>query len=816
MRRDAARPDASAPSSDGMRDAAAGILFPRLFLDRSAGLNGDPRHRAFLKSSFVMPTSSLSRASDTSDLERLAEAIKLAVERLRAQAESVRERMDSDVQIKRVRDQLAGVEEALTRLKAYLPLDPAEIRVRMQEGRRERNAIRAELAELRESYLRKQQRMLGDVRNAERLLRNYRRAKTEQQQLEALLPTVELTDVLSFFSPVELDLLRELRARRETLKDAPPQGVAAEEEPDLETLFAPYLPKPSPLTFAEEDKDIVTRLARGEFASQTAQKLNRMAQEVSLLGGFEVLLGLQSVRNVVEYPHQINTVRQVLRRFHGRALLCDEAGLGKTIEAGLVLKEYLVRGLVRKVLILTPPALVSQWREEMSGKLGLEFITPDSPEFKRAGADAWTRFNRVIASLTTATRSPQCERITAQEYDLLVVDEAHHVTNRASQAWKFVNRLREKYLLLLTATPVQNDLDELYNLIVLLKPGQLKTPAEFRRRFVARDNGRRPRDRMRLRELLMDVMIRTTRAQANLLLPPRHARTERIRLSGEEADLYRAVTRFVREHYAAGRQRFPAQTLQAEVGSSPQAVASTLAALAGKEGAAKAELAALHEQALAVTTPVKENALVRLLQQDPQKLIVFTKYRETQARLVTVLRAADIPVARFDGSLTAAEKDAELTRFATDTQVLVSTDVGSGGRNLQFCRALVNYDLPWNPVRLEQRVGPIQRIGQTEPVLIISFSVTGTIESHILRILTDKVRLFELVAGEMSMILGNLDSEREFEDLALEAWLAAEDETAAQQRFDELGRRLMEARKRYLETKEYDEHLFGDEFAPDE
>jgi len=125
---------------------------------------------------------------------------------------------------------------------------------------------------------------------------------------------------------------------------------------------------------------------------------------------------------------------------------------------------------------------------------------------------------------------------------LIIVDEAHHLKNRASVTWKFVNELQRKYILLLTATPVENNLDELYNLTTLLKPGQLKTPREFRKQFVERGDPRLPKNRGQLRELLGDVMVRHTRAQVNLRLPPRQAHTIRLTLSPDESAFYEAVS----------------------------------------------------------------------------------------------------------------------------------------------------------------------------------------------------------------------------------------------------------------------------------
>lgn len=143
------------------------------------------------------------------------------------------------------------------------------------------------------------------------------------------------------------------------------------------------------------------------------------------------------------------------RRFHGRGLLADEVGLGKTIEAGLVLKEYLLRQMVDRVLILTPPGLVEQWQEELASKYNLSnFITSSDPEFRARGSQAWEEFPRVIASLATARRPEHRKAITDLQYDLVIVDEAHHLKNRTSASWQLVNELQKKYILLLTATPM--------------------------------------------------------------------------------------------------------------------------------------------------------------------------------------------------------------------------------------------------------------------------------------------------------------------------------------------------------------------------
>jgi superfamily II DNA or RNA helicase len=667
----------------------------------------------------------------------------------------------------------------------------------------------------------------------------------QPQHLRALLALVE--ELGRPLSETDIQTLKEARAcvrRLETDRDAhrvrsgtapavpiaaaggkagTPFGAPASDavEPDSELLDR-YLPPPSELEFEPEDRGVLERFARRRYDPPENYRLNQAAVRLSLLSGFEVLLCTPLLRGVEQHAFQINTARQVMRAMRGRALLCDEVGLGKTVEAGLVLKEYAVRGLARTVLILTPPSLVSQWREEMRDKFQIEFTTLDEPEFRRQGPAAWERCERVIASIHTAKASRHSEAIRRVAYDLIIVDEAHHLRNRGSLSWKFVNQLKSKYLLLLTATPAQNDLDELYNLITLLRPGQLRSPAEFRREFVERNDPRRPRNRTKLRELLMDVMVRNTRSQVSLALPPRHAATLRIALSPAERALYDGVTRLVRASYPRGADahggRAMAQTLQAEAGSSVDAVRATLERMSRRSpaGDRRAELDAVLELAGRVETSSKAHALVDLVSHQlglNEKVLVFTKYLETQAFLARELDRAGIAAARFNGTLSSAEKDAEIAAFARDRRILLSTDVGSEGRNLQFCHSIVNYDLPWNPMRIEQRVGRVHRIGQTEPVRIFNLAAPETIEDHILEVLDSKINMFELVVGEVGEILGNLEDEREFEDIVLDLWAGADSDQAARARFAELGDRLVGARHRYQESKAYDETLFGQDFA---
>jgi SNF2 family DNA or RNA helicase len=533
------------------------------------------------------------------------------------------------------------------------------------------------------------------------------------------------------------------------------------------------------------------------------------------------------------FDYQVRAAQTALRRFRGRGLLCDEVGLGKTIEAGLVLKEYLVRGMIRRVLVLTPPGLVEQWREELAAKFGLSgFVTHRDDAFRTAGSQAWKQFPHVIASLATARQARHQAAIAEIVYDLVIVDEAHHLRNRTSVSWKFVNALQKKYILFLTATPVQNNLDELYNLITILKPGQLKTPREFHRQFVAGGGDPRlPKNRSRLRELLADVMVRHARGQVSVKLPPRRAHTLRLDLSSEELALYRDVSAVVRSLVApaagdgraraglSGAHSLTLRTLQREVGSSPAAARPTLVRLAADERLAdqRDQLLELAERAGRVDRWAKARALEQLLPAllaDPaERVILFTHFRATLAQLAGRMDALDIDYSVYHGALSASQKAEAMEQFQQRARVLLSTEAAGEGRNLQFCHTMVNFDLPWNPMRIEQRVGRLHRIGQTRPVEIYNLSSRGTIEDYLLDILDRKINIFELVIGEMDMILGHLSEERDFEDLLMDVWTRSRNEAEVEQGMAELGAALVKARLAYQQTKAYDEALFGEDFA---
>lgn len=531
---------------------------------------------------------------------------------------------------------------------------------------------------------------------------------------------------------------------------------------------------------------------------------------VRLQRGFDELISLTDVQDVEHFWYQLETVRRILRDFRGRVLLADEVGLGKTIEACLALKEYWVRGLVRRALILTPSSLVGQWIEELSAKFRLQAAAAEPGRYADDAEAFWTSHPIIVASLTVARQPANRAILTRMEYDLVIVDEAHRLKRRGTAAWQLVNDIKKRFLFLLSATPVGNDLTELYNLILLLRPGMLSTEARFRHDYGRLDALQEPARREKLRTLLREVMVRNTRAHIDMRLPRRLAATIIVEPSDEEAAYLADVSAWIRERYTrvSGLDRLTLMTLQRQAGSSGAALAQGLQ----RAGADAGRIRRAQGTPGHAGMTAKLEALVDLLQRSSDKAIVFTEFVATLDEVRAALETAGFYAVSFHGGLRSAEKDEAIAAFASDARVLVSTQVGAEGRNLQFCRTVVNYDLPWNPAAIEQRVGRVHRIGQIRDVYVFNLCLRGSIEEQILRVLHEKINLFELVAGEMEMILGELDEEQDFASLVMDLWVSSATADERERAFGVLGERLTAARQRYRDTRALDHAVFREDY----
>ncbi|MGH7643094.1 MAG: DEAD/DEAH box helicase [Candidatus Dormibacteria bacterium] len=571
------------------------------------------------------------------------------------------------------------------------------------------------------------------------------------------------------------------------------------------------LGRTTPLGGAEADREILDLyrplLDRLEPQSPPSAQTSRLIDEalaVSARPGFETMISLPRLR-FSPFAYQLRAAEDALRKMRGRAILADEVGLGKTIEAGLVLSELRQRGLAAKILVLTPTGLVEQWREELDRKFALP------SQVLRHGA--WVRprgpgqIPIMIAPLALARRNPLRGTLVDAPWDLVIADEAHHLKNPQSASARLVRELRTRYLLLLTATPVENRLEDLFQLVSLVRPGHMGTPREFRRQHGAATGSESARNLVLLQRRSREVMVRHRRSEVALMLPRRLAETHRILPAAEERSLYDRVSDRVRERgrTATSSEALALRSIQRAAGSSPAALAASLEAPGWHDLAA---------EAAAISTTEKARALMEMLLHHLQlgeKVVVFTAFRHTLNFLAAVSGSLAIPSTIYHGSLSRNAKEDAIRSFAAELPVLLTTEAGGEGRNLQFCHVMINFDLPWNPMRIEQRLGRIHRIGQGHEVVLANLVNAGSIEDRILGVLERRINLFELVVGELDMILGRITDEFDFESSVFRAHVESAHMAEFDGRMELLGEQLARAREGYLESRARTDALVGEE-----
>jgi SNF2 family DNA or RNA helicase len=599
-----------------------------------------------------------------------------------------------------------------------------------------------------------------------------------------------------------------------------------------------------------KNKLILFNLENGIYDSLKSFDLHKKAIELSVIDSFDKLASLSNVK-VDLYPHQIDTAYTIINKMKLSALLADEVGLGKTIEAGIIIKELILRGLVKKVLILVPASLTTQWQEEMKVKFNEDFIRKE--EF--TGNGFWERFDKIICSIDTAKQPENAKNIKNIDWDLILIDEAHKLKNEKTLNFKFVEKIPKKYFFMLTATPMQNNLKELYNMFTLLKPGLLGTYSQFQSKFM--EDLRTPSHYKELQALLKEVMIRNRRVDIDIKFPERIVKNISFELSKEEMELYKELEKFIRAHYSTGVM-LVLMILQRVATSSSFAINSTLKRMlytiengidinvlekqllseseddisdieivkerlqrikekaeAKKKKAEKIWdtewLKRLIEQSSKIKVNTKGNKLLEYINTylKNEKILVFTSFRKTQDYLYKLFSEAMYKCTKFNGSMNWVDKDKAVEEFRGDTQILISTEAGGEGRNLQFSHVMINYDLPWNPMRVEQRIGRIHRLKQEHDVLIINFSSKDTIEEYILKLLYEKIKLFQLVIGELDTIMSNVvDTPASFEKTIMDIVIKSKDEREMKERFEKLQLDFEKGKKLYEEIRNFDSRTF--------
>ena len=304
-------------------------------------------------------------------------------------------------------------------------------------------------------------------------------------------------------------------------------------------------------------------------------------------------------------------------------------------------------------------------------------------------------------------------------------------------------------------------------------------------------------------------MVRNTRSVVDVKLPKRFASTITVQPQAKKLELYEAINRYLRQQ-SGDIDKLTRNNLLMRVGSSPIALTETIKGLQKRFD--HDELAFLLKRASGIRDPQKAKQLVDLLQKSTQKTLVFINYSATMSYLSKYLDKHNIPHTCFRGSMTLKAKDAAIEDFRKSVPVMLASETGGEGRNLQFANTIINYDLPWNPMKIEQRIGRLHRIGQTQDVFIFNLAIARSIEAYILQILHDKINMFELVVGEIETILGNMGDEFDFGETVIDLWLKNEKPSKLDSAFGNLGQQLLDAKHSYQEIQEFDEQLFGDEF----
>ncbi len=528
--------------------------------------------------------------------------------------------------------------------------------------------------------------------------------------------------------------------------------------------------------------------------------------------------------SVIPLPHQLYALWRAVSGNRVRYLLADEVGLGKTIEAGLIMRELKLRGLVKRTLVIAPKGLVNQWVSEMRFHFGETFrlvlpedigtlkriLPPPQGEEKNRPqtgeacyGNAWALFPQVVVPMDAvkplerrrgwsdaqidAYNQDRFEDLITAGWDLVIVDEAHRLGGSTDQVARFKlgQGLAEAapYVLLLSATPHQGKSDAFHRLMSLLDEREFPDPESV------------------TSERIQSYVIRTEKraavdAEGKPLFKPRRTQLAPIAWEAphqEQQALYEAVTSYVREGYnqAVKEKRnyigFLMCLMQRLVVSSTRAIRTALekrlqvlaepeeqlslfpldnaeewADLDGQEQAEivlqsriralrneRAEiqmLLELAERCEQVSPDAKAEALIEWIYRlqseegEPElKVLVFTEFVPTQEMLRQFLSDRGFSVACLNGSMDMDERKRVQESFAGEVRILISTEAGGEGLNLQFCHVVINYDIPWNPMRLEQRIGRVDRIGQTKPVRAINFVFQDSVEYRVLEVLEQKL-----------------------------------------------------------------------------
>lgn len=538
--------------------------------------------------------------------------------------------------------------------------------------------------------------------------------------------------------------------------------------------------------------------------------------------------------NIIPLPHQIYALKRALSNNRVRYLLSDEVGLGKTIEAGLILKELKLRGLVKRILILSPKGLINQWQEELLDKFKEKFnilLPQDFESLKRAHGEGniWLKFNQVITSHDSVKPIDYRNGLSKEDIDILnterfinlisagwdivIIDEAHRLAGSSTDVARY--RLGKSlsfstpYLLLLSATPHQGKSDSFLRLI----------------RFL--DEDAFPNEKAVTRQLVAPYVIRTEKREAidfngNKIFKNRYTKIINIKWNKEhemQKILYEKVTDYVAKGYnRAVKERksyigFLMVLMQRMVSSSTRAIREYIerridilnSQLFNSFGIStdefyeedgeklledliystsldiKKEIKELNEilsiaklcelQYLDVKIETLLDIIFKSHTKEDNKFLVFTEFIGTQEYIYNILTQKGYKAVKLNGSMNMDERKEVLKVFKNEADVLISTDAGGEGLNLQFCHIVINYDMPWNPMKIEQRIGRVDRIGQDKDVLAFNFILEDTIENRVRNVLEEKLSIIfkEFGIDKSSDVLDSVEAGVDFTEVYIKS-----------------------------------------------
>lgn len=588
------------------------------------------------------------------------------------------------------------------------------------------------------------------------------------------------------------------------------------------------------------------------------------------------LSGLMFDAQILPAPHQIDAALFALNTPHTKGVvLADEVGLGKTIEAGIVIMQFWAERR-RNILIVAPSSLRQQWAQELQEKFNLPSVVIDS---KSIGTKSIQKEGIYICSYEFANRH-SLELSTG--WDLMVLDEAHKLRNYYNNKTGIASAISDiakgvYKALLLTATPLQNKLEELFGLVSIVDKNYFHSLDVFRHRYIKSDHPFALDD---LRSRMSKIAKRTLRADAKKYInyTNRIAKTVTFTPSGDEKRLYDLIDNYLHRDklyaFASSQRHLSALILRKRLGSSTYAVASTLRRIiarmedelnsgklrdnrggfvdfddmtseeieeyefSGKiddislESAKERaefqdeidELKSYAQLAESIKSNVKAENLVNAIEvgfgalqtKAARKAIIFTESTITQKYLAEVLESQGFKgkVILFNGQNNSPEaskiyrewlgantdsdiitgiesadrRKALIDKFKQDNiEIMIATEAASEGINLQFCSMLINYDLPWNPQRVEQRIGRVHRLGQKFDVVVVNFSNQSNVaEQRILELLTDKFNLFKSTFGVSNDVLGAIENGIDFERKISDILNSCRTDAEINQRFKEL------------------------------